>query len=211
MIGNLYAVPLKNGNYGLAQTILKDDDGDNGTGMMLGFDIQLNLNELKTFNYAKIYELKKIFITPLLMTASNLKRAGLEVIIGNMPPVLYDAPLFRRNIQELTDFYQTHYRSVSSHYSKNTAHYYTRVGQTALAAMIERYYSTGTPFRQHDERISNDEYLFNAEVTDRDMKENPHEYKQWGVNYTRANGIKALEEAPLMMAKLQAILREEKK
>lgn len=210
MIGNLYAVPLKNGNYGLAQTILKDTEADNGTGMMLGFDIQLSLNELKTFNYAKIYGLRKIFIIPLLMTASNLKSAGLEVILGNIPPVLYDAPLFSLNSQELTDFYQTYYRSVSSYYSKNTAHYYTCAGQTTLAGMLERYYSAGTPFREFND-IDSDEYLFNAEVTDRDMKVNPHEYNQWGMYHTRTNGIKALEEAPLMMKKLQEILREANK
>ncbi len=207
IVGDVFAVPLRSGDYGLCQVIRRNNESKWGDTITVLFDVKLSLNELRTFNYASIYKLKIITGIPVMLLDSK-KYPSLILKVANMMPVEWDVPLFKVGSSmneygeiQVVDFNRTHYRYVSKEVAKKMNLEFSKVGYIVIPDILSNYFDN-----TNVEKNKKDIDWWKNAITDRDMRENPHLYFRV-LNSDRWDALgNAIIELPDRTNKVQEIL-----
>lgn len=200
MVGDIFAVPLENGNYGLCQVVRKNTESKWGETLTALFDIQLTIEEIENFEYVLLYKTKIITILPVVIQDSK-RSPALIVKITNTPVVDLDIPLFATGMggrepegfTAIKDYNETHYRYVENSIADKMHNKWSSTGGMVLPNFLSNYFS------KNEEWLKKNHWRINwwkDSITERDMKDNPELYHRLPTPQWRDNLSKVLEVLP---------------
>lgn len=180
IVGDICAVPMMDGKYGLMQVIRNPDPSKKKTGdyFIAILDFHLSSSELREFNFLSIYSKKILLGMPVFVT--NAKADPLRWMpLVNMPLVNYDPPMFvmpgdssNKSKTVIVDFSFKFYRYIDESELLNTRNYYVS-SHVRVQPILHNLFID----KNHRPDLVQD-FIYST-ITEKDIMENPREYFPW--------------------------------
>lgn len=152
IVGDVFIVPLRNGNYGLCQVLRRTGASKWSNTLTAIFDIQLTLDELKIFNFIQIHSLDVITLLPVKITHSKLSEL-LLVKVNTLVPIDFNLPLFvntrvpqQDNKIALSDFGEAFYGYFNSEDVNGAVELKCYTKNTTIPFLISDYFEHGKEY-----------------------------------------------------------------
>jgi hypothetical protein len=184
-VGDVFSIPINNGNFGIGQILKKENPKSNVNGFLVLFEKELIKSDLGEIDYEYLEDMPVLLGMPLDMLKMWRKDKPWK-ILGNTTPVYYPIPMFKlwspdnleQSVEEstyLVDFGLNFYRPAKLDELKRVARYFTGPGDYFESLLNTRFVNAEV------DRMSDhyENFWPTNLITEEDMVTNAHLYNRW--------------------------------